>query len=230
MGSSHPLTHTNQFSSTTWVSCNSVHFWHCLEFVRACRLGAQSPTTALTSEASWRLWVVRYHAGGTSEHRGLTVTLACWADAFNFWKLLQTICALDTTQPFLFRVWQTPWVLQENDVPTTFSRGARHKPCFQNRERLLASKGFLCFSSAPPSSSLLLTNSWELLPRPRDLELSLPPCLYTCKASWSTRGWKLSSNSSYNYYAKCLEGLGFWKLKAFPLPYFLVKLLFPLIQ
>lgn len=107
-----PHTHSNQFSSTTWVSCNSVHFWHRLEFVRARRLRAQSPTTALTSEASWRLRVVRYHAGGTSEHQGLIVTLACWADAFNFWKRLQTICALGSTQPFLF------WGLADSLSPT----------------------------------------------------------------------------------------------------------------
>lgn len=140
-----------------------------LSAVRAHRLGAQSPKTALTSEASWRSWVLCYHASGVSEHRGLILTLAMLGWCIQLVEIPSDYLPWKPLSHFCSGVWQSPWALQERDVPTTFSRGARHKASFQRRERLPASKGFLCFSSTPPSSfSLphLPINSWELLPCP----------------------------------------------------------------
>ena len=48
------LSHTDQFSSVSWVSFNLTQFWHCIhgERVRSHRLRAQPRKTAPTSDAS----------------------------------------------------------------------------------------------------------------------------------------------------------------------------------
>lgn len=131
----------------------------------------QCPKTALTSEASWRLWILCYHSGGTSEHRGLILTLACWADAFNLWRAFRLPVPWTPLSQVCSGVWQSlssigKWVIHL----LLSARLLDTQPLSRGGERPPDPKGLLCFSSTLPFSfppPHLLSNSWELLPHHR---------------------------------------------------------------